>query len=357
MKKLGSSFRDKELNALLLIAFAFSCTTIYFANPSLNTIASSRPPPIILGGSGIGGGGNDRKTKSKPEGTAMSAAAAAAATSGTLTLKDKGAPRSTMSELVAWILIGKDKDANTHHAALSRLDDSPDVPLEFLPGTLPYLNHAQTLQHCYADPIIYNKHFQGGRGDGSNVRVSYSEKYQLAYVMLPKCASSTARHVLNNEFQATERRMSLQQNNGEVEEGEAKQRKLEVITFVRDPLSRFYSQYDEAYVRTAPWQQQQQQRDGNNSFSHPYPYLYENIYSYQEYEDVFCPIETRNDRKDCVFRESKENGTLASRFERFVKEYDGLDPFDVQFSEYFFFQFESLHFIHCSHKSHIFFVS
>jgi hypothetical protein len=88
--------------------------------------------------------------------------------------------------------------------------------------------------------------------------------------------------------------MSLQQNNGEVEEGEAKQRKVEVITFVRDPLSRFYSQYDEAYVRTAPWQQQQQQRDGNNSFSHPYPYLYENIHSYQEYEDVFVPFITTN---------------------------------------------------------------
>jgi len=55
-----------------------------------------------------------------------------------------------------------------------------------------------------------------------------------------------------------------------------------VISFVRDPLSRFFSQYDEAYVRTAPWQ--------SKSTSHPFPYLHEGLHSYQDYEDVFCPL-------------------------------------------------------------------
>jgi hypothetical protein len=328
-RKLGSYSRgDKELTALLLAAFAFSCTTIYLATPSLNAITSLRPSPIILGGSSSGaaaGDDNDRNATSNQSNTITESTTMTT----TISSASRGAPRSSISDLIAWILIGNDKDANTHHAALSRLNDSPEnILLEFLPGSLP-LSHVQTLQHCYADPSIYNKHFQGGRGDGSSIRVSYSEKYRLAYVMLPKCASSTARHVLKNEFQATESRMSLQPK--EFENDEKETNKLEVITFVRDPLSRFYSQYDEAYVRTAPWQQQQKD-SSNTAFTHPYPFLYENIRSYHEYEDVFCPIDTRTDRKDCVFRESKENGTLASRFERFVKEYDGRDPFDVQFS-------------------------
>lgn len=101
-----------------------------------------------------------------------------------------------------------------------------------------------------------------------------------------------------------------------------------MLPFELDPLSRFYSQYDEAYVRTAPWQK------GSNPFytgrePHPFPYLYEGIHSYHEYEDVFCPPSTRQKRKDCLFRQSKENGTLALRFETFVQMYDGRDPFDV----------------------------
>lgn len=327
VKKLGSSIRgERELTALLLAAFAFSCTTIYFANPSLTAIQSSRSPPGILGSSssGGGGGGDDRKTKSNQNNTTtLSSSATKTTTTSTSTIT--GAPRSTISDLITWILLGKDRDANTHHAALARLDDSPNVPLEFIPGTLS-LSHVQTFQHCYADPNIYKNHFQGGRDDGSNILVSYSETHKLAYIMLPKCASSTARHVLKNDFQARERKISLQPKDYDNENEETK---LDVVTFVRDPLSRFYSQYDEAYIRNAPWQQKQ---DG--STSHPFPYLYENIHSYQEYEDVFCPIETRSNRKECVFRESKENGTLTSRFERFVKEYDGRDPFDVQFSEF-----------------------
>mmetsp|Transcript_9908 Transcript_9908/g.21387 ORF Transcript_9908/g.21387 Transcript_9908/m.21387 type:complete len:177 (+) Transcript_9908:1092-1622(+) len=51
--------------------------------------------------------------------------------------------------------------------------------------------------------------------------------------------------------------------------------------------------------------------------------------TYHEYEDVFCPPNTRHSRKDCIFRPSQENGTLVERFERFVREWDGLTPFDV----------------------------
>ena len=107
-----------------------------------------------------------------------------------------------------------------------------------------------------------------------------------------------------------------------------------VITFVRDPLSRFYSQYDESYVRTAPWKSGQNPHyvdpnTGAQAAPHPFPYLYENMKSYDDYEDVYCPVKTRKSRRDCKHEETREDGTLASRFERFVNDYDGREPFDV----------------------------
>lgn len=229
-------------------------------------------------------------------------------------------PRYTIEDIVSGILQGgkADKDFRTQHAAHLQLRNSPQVLLEFSPGSLP-LNHSEALSHCWATPLVYVNHLkQGNRGDDTNVPVSYSDQYKLAYVMLPKSGSSTARYTLKEKFNAIETKKPLLHENfwqGGPMEG------VTVISFVRDPLSRFFSQYDEAYVRTAPWQP--------NSKPHPFPYLHEGMHSYQDYEDIFCPPDTRKSRKDCVFRQSQENGTLASRLERFIFDYDGLDPFDV----------------------------
>jgi len=242
---------------------------------------------------------------------------------GPLSSETSTPPRISNSHLVTWVLTsrlgGKDKDKNSMHSAYNKLKDSPSVPLEFAPGSL-HLSHAETLKYCFTDPAVYKGHFMGHRGDGSDVPVSYSDKYKLAYVMLPKSGSSTARQMLKDHFDAVETKKSLQQidfNAG------GKMEEVQVITFVRDPLSRFFSQYEEAYVRTAPW---------TRSKPHPYPYLFENINNYEEYQDIFCPPETRSipeSGKECVDKPSAENGTLASRLERFVNEYDGRNPFDV----------------------------
>lgn len=113
---------------------------------------------------------------------------------------------------------------------------------------------------------------------------------------------------------------------------------LTVITFVREPLSRFMSQYDEAYVRTAPWQKSDNPYYWNPETKkyrdqpHPFPHLFENMHSYHDYEDTFCPPSTRkvpHSRKECIDKLSAENGTLTHRLERFVSEYDGRNPFDV----------------------------
>ncbi|KAL7533694.1 hypothetical protein ACHAXR_005393 [Thalassiosira sp. AJA248-18] len=184
-------------------------------------------------------------------------------------------------------------------ASLSQLLSSP---LFFTPGTLP-LSQLSTLQKCYTEPTIYGNHFK----ENIRRRVPYSEKHQLAYILLPKSGSSTGRFMMKHEFDAVEQYITVKPP-------------MHVIAFVREPLSRFYSQFDEAYVRTAPWVMKS---------PHPFPYLYENLNSYHDYEDVFCPISTRKNRRECIDRQSKENGTLSSRLERFVQEYDGRSPFDI----------------------------
>jgi hypothetical protein len=80
---------------------------------------------------------------------------------------------------------------------------------------------------------------------------------------------------------------------------------LDDSPFVRNPLSRFYSQYDESYVRTAPWQKNQNpyyvDPNGNptdEGKSNPFPYLFENMKSYDDYEDVYCPIKGRKSRRE-----------------------------------------------------------
>eukprot|EP00579_Thalassiosira_antarctica_P006316 CAMPEP_0201878480 /NCGR_PEP_ID=MMETSP0902-20130614/9631_1 /ASSEMBLY_ACC=CAM_ASM_000551 /TAXON_ID=420261 /ORGANISM="Thalassiosira antarctica, Strain CCMP982" /LENGTH=449 /DNA_ID=CAMNT_0048406137 /DNA_START=53 /DNA_END=1402 /DNA_ORIENTATION=+ len=303
-KKNGSrsSSTNRALAALMLVAFIFSAATMFIISPTVARSIASLDNMGMVSEKDM----NSNQLRST-------------STSTSPPTFPPGAPRSTIADLITWMLSERDKDAHTQHSALSRLEDSPPTPLEFLPGSLS-LSHAQTLQHCFADPRIYGKHVQGNREDGSNVPVSYSEKHKLAYVMLPKSGSSTARYMLKNEFHARETKKSLQPK--EFKRG-GKMEGVEVISFVRDPLSRFFSQYDEAYVRTTPWQ-----NPGSNT-PHPFPYLYENIHTYHDYEDIFCPVSTRKSRKDCIYRPSKENGTLASRFERFVQEYDGRDPFDI----------------------------
>ena len=311
MKKRNSNSTNHALALLLIMAFIFSFATIYFSGPSIARSLAALESINIMGGfatNTTSRSSSNKKTRTSPP-------------------PPPGGPRHSVSDMITWILSESDKDDNTQHAALKRFEDSPMINLEFPPGTLT-LDSAHALRHCYADPEIYANHLKD-RGDGSKVRVSYSEKYNLAYVMIPKSGSSTARYTLEKEFNAKEMSLSLKPNIS-IDGDE----NMVVITFVRDPLSRFYSQYDEAYVRTAPW------KKGQNEYyidpdtkaqdkPHPFPYLYENFNSYVDYEDVYCPIKTRKSRKECKQEKTKEDGTLASRFERFVLDYNGRDPFDI----------------------------
>lgn len=202
-------------------------------------------------------------------------------------------------------------------------DTTKPIHLRFKPGTI-NLTPQQTLPYCHVDRDIYKHHFP----KSSRQVTSISDTHMLIYLMLPKSASSTARWVMDNVLNASDTPLSglgTELNPGGDYEN------YTTITFVRDPLSRFYSSYDEVYLRFGPWMKK---RKGiffrkYNDFIHPYPYLYANMTDWEDYQDAFCPKFLGKNRYQCQKSETSENGTLASRFERFVWDYDGVTPFDL----------------------------
>ena len=191
----------------------------------------------------------------------------------------------------------------------------PDIAeLKFVPGTL-QLEAIETLGYCYTDVDVYQKHFRVGH------TASWSHKHQMVYLLVPKSGSSTGRSMMKTRFDATEEKEIPHSNFGREDFSN-----YTFFTFVRDPLSRFFSSYDETFSRSGPW------RTNWNRTSHPVPYyLHAGMKTYEDYERIYCPPETRLDikqRRECHDRPTMENGTLAARLERFVKEWDGLSPLD-----------------------------
>ena len=112
--------------------------------------------------------------------------------------------------------------------------------MRFLPGTL-RLTQAEALSHCYVDPKIYEHHFTKRKQRG----IPISLKHKLVFAMIAKSGSSTGRWVMNTVLGAEELRVDKDLH--ELSPG-GKYEDFSVITFVRDPLSRFYS----SYVSTIP---------------------------------------------------------------------------------------------------------
>ena len=202
--------------------------------------------------------------------------------------------------------------------------DTEAQRLRFQPGTL-NLTQAHTLRHCYADPI-YQSHYPSSDRQVTSV----SDYYKLLYLLIPKAGSSTGRWIMENVLRGG--------NVGLNPAGDdliRKYRNYTVLTFVRDPLDRFYSQYDELFLRYGPWMQKKEGRawKGLKRFRHPYPYLYENMTVWEDYQSLFCPLHKVNDvdhtTQWCSMQQTKDNGPLASRFERFVWDYNGVSPWDL----------------------------
>lgn len=114
-----------------------------------------------------------------------------------------------------------------------------DHKLKFRPGTLT-ISSEETLQHCYVDMSTYKKHFD----KLLSVQVSVSNKHKLIYRNVPKSASSSSRKIMQDFFDGKDTRIKHEQLNLDVLE-----HNYTLVSFVREPLDRFYSSYDEAFLR------------------------------------------------------------------------------------------------------------
>lgn len=200
---------------------------------------------------------------------------------------------------------------------------------KFQPGTLE-MTSTEAIRHCQVNTTQYEQHF-ATRG---KILVSLSKTHKLIYRNIPKSASSSSRHAMKNLFNGEDIRIKVEHLKSRVENDE-----YQVISFIRDPLNRFFSSYDEAYFRKGPWfgegrlvKNRPGEVKGYLKTKHklePYPYLYEGMKTYNDYRDKFCD---RGNDKDCETAETIDDGDLTRRFEQFVNDYSGIDPFDVHLS-------------------------
>ena len=211
----------------------------------------------------------------------------------------------------------------------SLTDTNLQKEIKFTPGTLD-LSIRDVLGHCYTNTTIYEKHLSGF----TRLMSVSSKNFGIIYAMVPKSGSSTGRFMMEKrfggkvEFRDTQHLGTMRRRTTTTTKPTTTKNNDTIITFLRDPLSRFFAGYDEAYSRTGPWFAGQ---SWGIQGPHPYPYLHKGLKTWSDYEDVWCPTSTRGGKsaKDaCTFAKTLENGTLAERLNQYVEETDGRSPFD-----------------------------
>lgn len=111
--------------------------------------------------------------------------------------------------------------------------------LKYRPGTL-RMSHAEALQHCFVNATHYRNHI----ADRPMSLVSLSDHYKIIYRNIPKSSSSSSRHAMQDFLKGDDHRM----HHDKLEDLVHK-KNYDFVSFVREPLNRFYSSYDEAYFR------------------------------------------------------------------------------------------------------------
>lgn len=107
-----------------------------------------------------------------------------------------------------------------------------DKVFKFQPGSLS-LSPAKALQHCHINLTTYASHIPGG----NHLLASVSHHHKPLYKTIPKSSSSTGRIVMSHYLQGTDRRTSRDEfTNWTLHKG------YDLISFIREPLDRFYSQ-------------------------------------------------------------------------------------------------------------------
>ncbi|KAL9180733.1 hypothetical protein ACHAXT_011186 [Thalassiosira profunda] len=203
--------------------------------------------------------------------------------------------------------------------------------LRYRPGTLD-MPPAEALRYCYVNATIYKNHTK----EGKQSLVSLSDRHKLIYRNIPKSSSSSARHAMQDYLDGEDSRMKH-----DTMEELVHRKRYQMISFIRDPLNRFYSSYDEAFFRMGPWmlngpivrdKPRIRQAYNNSKWRvEKYPYLYEGFDTIDDFRQLYCPAEVLATGRflDCNGIPSIDDGNLAHRFEQFVRDYSGLDPFDI----------------------------
>jgi len=204
--------------------------------------------------------------------------------------------------------------------------------LKYRPGSL-QLSQAEALRYCFVNTTHYQGHIDADRKQSL---VSISDHYKIIYRNVPKSSSSSSRHAMQDFLEGQDERLKHDSIKEKVHN-----KGYNMVSFVREPLSRFFSSYDEAFFRAGPWMgygpivrdkpRMKKQYFDNKYKWKKYPYLFEGIDTIAAYRELYCPKEVLATGQflDCNDIPSIDDGNLAHRFEQFVRDYTGLDPFDV----------------------------
>jgi len=172
-------------------------------------------------------------------------------------------------------------------------DARPDRERFFEPGSLS-LSRTEALNRCYVERKERRSDFN---------MCTVSDVYHITYFMLPKSGSSTGRHVMKDvKHGFSGKEISRPECNRKLRDSEF----LNIVS-VRNPLTRFFASYDEAFVRKLPSQ-------------HRIPLKYRKFmepfqgWVYNDYAELFDdPAGVR---------------LLTKSFETFVRDYDGEIVYD-----------------------------
>ena len=117
--------------------------------------------------------------------------------------------------------------------------DGQTVRIKYRPGSLT-LSRAEALRFCFVNATLYAHHIF----DRPRSVVSLSERHKLIYVTIPKSSSSSSRHAMHAFLDGGDQLLDHI-----VMEDKVRNEGYDMISFIREPLDRFYSSYDEAFYR------------------------------------------------------------------------------------------------------------
>ena len=160
------------------------------------------------------------------------------------------------------------------------------------------MTHLEAMKYCHIDPTIYQHHLSGRKSYKSTTH-SYSEKHKLLYWMIAKSGSSGARRMLQYHFDASERQ--IPENLHEYHK----------FSFIREPVSRFVSSFNETLYRDGPWH-----AGTDKGCNKKYSFLFHNM----KRQPDLKKFSGLGREKYNVYTE------IMRRFDRFVQVYNGRKP-------------------------------